>query len=156
MTIYFGSDHRGFELKSKLIDYLGEKGGYQIVDLGAENYNENDDYVDFGVRVGESVVRDEGSLGVVLCATGVGISIAANKVKGVRCGLCWHKDLVFHSKQDDDINVLAIPSEYVTLRDTKEILDTFLNTKFKSEQRYIKRIEKMNQFEQQQMEKTND
>jgi ribose 5-phosphate isomerase B len=85
MKIYLGADHRGFELKEKLKSFLRDL-GFDYQDLGASIYNKEDDYPDFAKLVGEKVVADLGSRGILICGSGIGIAIAANKIKGVRAG----------------------------------------------------------------------
>lgn len=144
MTVFIGADHRGFELKEKLKTYLGEL-GYEVEDCGNNVLDNNDDYPDFGIAVGEKVVESKG-LGIVICGSGVGISIAANKINGVRCALCWNVDVAKQSREHLDANVLALPSDFSSFEEAKEIVKTFLETKFSGEERHKRRIQNISNF----------
>ncbi|MFO7887304.1 MAG: ribose 5-phosphate isomerase B [Eubacteriales bacterium] len=140
MKIYLGSDHGGFELKEVIKDYL-KKEGYNVEDLGTHN-EDSVDYPDFGIKVGESVVSDEGSIGIVMCGTGIGISIAANKVKGVRCALCSQVFSAEMAKKHNNANVIALGGR-VTGKDLgKRIVKAFLDEKFEGG-RHKRRIDKI-------------
>lgn len=147
MKIYIGSDHKGFGLKGDILSYL-QVNGYEVEDIGAFEYDENDDYTDFGIKVGEKVASNTGSLGIVICGTGIGISIAANKVKGIRCGLCIDSQTARLAKKDDDINVLALSSNlHDDLDIAISIVDSFLNTPFENIDKRIRRVEKISKYE---------
>jgi len=140
MKIYLGSDHGGFELKEVIKDYL-KKEGYNVEDLGTHN-EDSVDYPDFGIKVGEAVVGDEGSIGIVMCGTGIGISIAANKVKGVRCALCSQVFSAEMAKKHNNANVIALGGR-VTGKDLgKRIVKAFLDEKFEGG-RHKRRIDKI-------------
>lgn len=141
MMVFIGADHRGFELKEKLKSYLGDL-GYQVEDKGNKEQDNNDDYPDFGILVGEKVVEN-GGMGIVICGSGVGISIAANKLKGVRCALVWRADVAKQAREHLDANVLAIPSDFVNFEEACVLVKTFLETKFSGEERHIRRIKKL-------------
>src|SRR5690349_8433879 len=112
MRLFVAADHRGFELKDKLIDYLHEK-ELRIEDLGAYELDPNDDYPDFSKKVAQAVLQDpESSLGVLICGGG-GVEITANRYKGIRCALGFNEDQVKHVRENDHANVLAIPSDYI-------------------------------------------
>ncbi len=140
MKIYLASDHGGFELKEVIKDYLKEE-GYNVEDLGTHN-EDSVDYPDFGIKVGEAVVRDEDSIGIVMCGTGIGISIAANKVKGVRCALCSQVFSAEMAKKHNNANVIAMGGR-VTGKDLgKRIVKAFLDEKFEGG-RHQRRIDKI-------------
>jgi len=147
VKIFLGADHRGFELKEKLKKYLAEL-GYEIEDMGAFEYNKDDDYPDFARKVAESVAGDpEGNRGVLVCGSGVGVAIAANKIKGIRAGTAINAEQIKDSVSDEDTNVLAISVDYISEDQTKEITKSFLETKFSGEERYIRRINKIKNLE---------
>ena len=148
MKIYIGADHRGFGLKVDLVSYL-QVNNYEVVDMGAKEYIEDDDYSDYGIKVGEVVVSDVGSLGILVCGTGVGASIAANKVKGIRAGLCTTEEIARLAINDDDINVLALNSDlHDDLDIAVKIVDTFLSTPFENSEKRVRRIQKITNYEQ--------
>ena len=148
MKIYIGADHRGFGLKVDLVSYL-QVNNYEVVDMGAKEYIEDDDYSDYGIKVGEVVVSDVGSLGILVCGTGVGASIAANKVKGIRAGLCTTEEIARLARNDDDINVLVLSSDlHNDLVLAVKIVDTFLLTQFDNLPKRVRRIQKITNYEQ--------
>lgn len=145
MKIYIAADHKGVNLKGQVTDYL-EKNNINVIDIGLENY-ELDDYPDFAFKVGEKVVSDPDSLGILICGNGIGMSIAANKVKGIRAARAVTVDDAFKAKNHNGANVIALSCE-VDLATTKEIIDTFLVTKSATDERFIRRINKILAYEQ--------
>lgn len=143
--IFIGADHRGFNLKEKIKMVLRDD-EREVVDLGAPSYNPEDDYPDISVALGEKVVRENGK-GILICGSGVGAEIAVNKVKGVRAGLCLLEKQAVAGRNDDDINVLCLNADLVPLEDNIAIVEAFLNTPFGSEERYIRRINKIKEYE---------
>ncbi len=143
--IYIGADHRGFELKQKIIEWLTDK-GIIIRDLGSDKQDTDDDYVDFAIKVGEKV-RDEGGKGILICASGIGMSIAANRVRGVRAGLCTCPKQARLAVEEDNINVLCLSGDLVGEEENFEIIKTFINSQFMAEERFIRRINKIKKYE---------
>jgi len=144
-SIYIGADHRGYKLKEKLIDIL-KKENYAVVDVGNTKYDPEDDFPDYAMKLGEEVVANK-SRGILVCGSGVGMSLAVNKVKGVRAGLCTTVKQVELAVSDNDINVLVLSSILVSDEENIKIIYKFLNTVFAAEERYIRRINKVNQYE---------
>ncbi len=147
MKIYIGSDHRGVDLKLRLTDYLKEN-GLEVEDIGIPN-NKQDDYPEFAFKLGEMVRGEDNSLGVLICGSGIGMSIAANKVKGIRCVRAVSVDDAFKGKNHNGCNVIAIGSEVTTdFNLVCEMVDTFINTKTASEERHVKRVEAIKTYEE--------
>jgi ribose 5-phosphate isomerase B len=145
--IYIGADHRGFELKAKINEWLVGR-GFEFEDMGAFEYNSGDDYVDFAIAVAQKVSNSpENHFGIVICGSGIGVSIAANKVRGVRCGLGFEEDQVHTGRKDDNMNVLAIASENTDEFKALELVEKFLETDFVKSDRYLRRIEKISRYE---------
>lgn len=144
MKIYIAADHKGVELKEEIIKYLTTN-GILVQDIGLTNY-ELDDYPDFAFAVCEKVIKDSDSLGILICGNGIGMSIAANKVKGIRAARAVTVDDAFKAKNHNGANILALSSE-VDLATTKEIIDTFLITKAADDVRFKRRIEKIAKYE---------
>lgn len=142
--IYIGADHRGFELKAKINTWLSNR-GYEFEDLGAYEYNHDDDYVDYAIDVAQKV-KSSGR-GIVICGSGVGVEIAANKVTGVRCGLGFAEDQVHAARKDDNINVLAIAADNTDETKALKLVEQFLETEFVETDRYLRRIEKIARYE---------
>lgn len=147
MVIYIGADHRGFALKKILVDFL-KFNGYPVVDVGDEVMNEQDDYVDYGVRVAERVSVDyERNRGILLCGSGVGMCVVANKYMNVRAALVASSDQAYDSRTDDDANVLCIGADYADAEQVKKIALTWIQTPFSDEERHRRRLEKIAQLE---------
>ncbi len=143
IKIYIAADHLGVEMKKEIIDYLQEN-SIEILEIGLDN-NDTDDYTDFAFKLGELVVNTN-SLGILICGNGIGMSIAANKVKGIRCARILSVDDAFKCKNHNGSNVVSLSSE-TEIDLVKEMIDTFIVTKSPSEERYLRRIEKMNNYE---------
>lgn len=143
MTIFIGADHRGFELKNKIIEYLHEK-NIRIEDLGSYQLEPLDDNPDIGQKVAQAILQNTKEfLGIAVCGSGIGVSIAANRHKGIRCGLAFSKDQTIHGRQNDHINMIAIPSDYLDFEKSKEIIDVFIATPPILAEKYIRRAHKM-------------
>jgi ribose 5-phosphate isomerase B len=142
MRIYIGADHRGFELKEKVKKWLAES-NITEQDVGALTYDQTDDYPDFASEVALKVAKDKEARGIVICGSGVGVDIAANKIKGIRCGFGHSAKQIESARSHDNINVLAIPADYLGENDVKEIVKAFLNTDYVSEERHQRRIDKI-------------
>ncbi len=142
MTIYIGADHRGYAMKEGLVAWLREQ-GHDVHDMGATEYSENDDYPDYAHIVAKEVAEDTQSRGILLCGSGTGIAVAANKIAGVRAALIHDEKIAKVARNDDDINVLALGADYIPLADAKKVITAFLETNFSGEERHVRRIEKI-------------
>ncbi len=147
--IYLGSDHRGFELKEKIKRLLAGW-NYEFEDCGAFEYNKDDDYPDFAKAVAEKVAADDGNKGILICGSGIGIAIAANKIKGIRAGTAASSEQVRASVNDEDLNILCLSADYLPDAEVaaREIIKIFLETKFSGEERHVRRVDKIKQLEQ--------
>ncbi|KKU94126.1 MAG: hypothetical protein UY26_C0003G0277 [Candidatus Jorgensenbacteria bacterium GW2011_GWA1_48_13] len=148
MVIYIGADHRGFELKENLKSFLKAK-GYQVVDLGAESYDKDDDYPDFASAVARKVSLDyENARGILICASGVGMDVVANKFRNVRSALVLSPDQAFDSRNDDNANVLALAAEYLKPEEAEKIVTVWIETPFAGdEERFRRRLDKISRLE---------
>ena len=144
MKIALGMDHNGSEVKSHIINYLYGK-NIEIIDQCKKN-NELDDYPDFAFKVGESVASKEADLGILICGTGIGMSIAANKVKGIRCAHVSNEVEAALTREHNNANVLALSAKN-TPENIMRIIEVFINTNFSNEERHIRRIEKISKYE---------
>jgi len=142
MVIFLGSDYRGFHLKAKLKEWLKAQ-GHDVTDCGAVSYDLMDDYPDFAFPVAESVAKVKESFGIVLCGSGVGVAIAANKVRSVRCVMGMNKDVVIHGRMHDDCNVLSLSADHTTQEDAEELINAFLTTDFEPQDRFLRRLKKI-------------
>ncbi len=142
--IIIGSDHGGFEMKTQLIEHL-KKNGYVVRDAGCFDTN-SIDYPDIAFEVSKSVLSEDKSLGILVCGTGIGISIAANKIKGIRCALCHNEFTARMSRMHNNANILALGGRVIGIELAKSILETFLSSEFEGG-RHATRVDKICNFE---------
>ncbi|MBI3984911.1 MAG: RpiB/LacA/LacB family sugar-phosphate isomerase [Candidatus Levybacteria bacterium] len=146
MTIFLGADHRGFTLKNQIKSWLLEK-DFDVQDLGAKSYVTNDDFVEYAVSAGERVAEEKGTKGIVVCGSGAGVEIATNKVKGARCTLGQSAEQVKKAREADDVNVLAIASDFTNFEKAQKIIESFLQTSFVPSENHTRRIEKISKLD---------
>lgn len=146
MNVYIGADHRGFEMKEALKGYL-EGEGYSVIDMGAMEKNADDDYPDAAKAVAQRVAGEPESRGILLCGSGAGVDVAANKIKGVRATLIHQAPLARAARADDDINILALGADHIGLEQAKEVVTAFLETPFSGEERHRRRLDKIADME---------
>ena len=144
MKIGIANDHRGYKLKLKLVDYLKKK-GYEVTDYGTDS-TVSVDYPDYGILLGEKVRDKEVDYGIAICGSGIGISISCNKVKCVRCAKVNNTREAKLCRQDNNANIIAL-NEKMYVFEAKDIIDTFLKTEYKEEERYQRRIDKISKYE---------
>ena len=146
--IIIGCDHAAYNFKSELIKYLRAKDSYDIVDMGTE-IEKSVDYPDFAEKVCLEVLKDlKNNQGILLCGTGIGMSITANKIPGIRCGLCHDTTTAKLSRDHNDANVLALGERIVGIQVAKDIVDTFLTTEFSEGEIHKKRLQKIEELEE--------
>jgi ribose 5-phosphate isomerase B len=147
MLIYVGADHRGFNLKERIKKVLQEQ-GYEVFDFGNTNYDEGDDYPDFAAAVGKRVgLEFDKARGILICASGVGVDIVANKFPNVRSALAISSDQIYDARHDDDVNVLSLAADFITEEDALKIVKVFLETPFAGEERFKRRLQKISDIE---------
>ena len=139
MKITIGCDHAGVEYKSKIVEFL-EKEGYQVLDVGTHG-TESVDYPDYAHKVAEEVLAGA-NFGVLICGSGNGVSMAANKHKGIRAALCWGEEITKLARQHNDANIISIPARFMSLETSKQIIKTFLTEPFEGG-RHQRRVEKI-------------
>ncbi len=142
MNLYIGSDHGGYEMKGQLCDYLVE-GGHDVVDLGC--FSEDAvDYPDIAREVCEKVIENPGSFGILVCGTGIGMQMVANKLKGIRATVATDENMAELSRKHNDANVLTLGGRTTTLAKARAIVDAFLGAKFEAgEERHVRRVKKI-------------
>ena len=140
MNIAIGSDHAGFELKQEIIAYLESK-HISLSDKGCYSL-ERADYSDFGHAVANAVINNEVTFGILMCGSGNGINMTANKHKGIRAALCWNAEIATLARQHNDANILTLPARYITPEVAKKCVDAFLTEKFEGG-RHLDRIKKI-------------
>jgi ribose 5-phosphate isomerase B len=146
MRVFLGTDHAGLELKSHLLQALVDA-GYEPVDCGAYEYDAQDDYPPFCFDVGERVVTEPGTLGVVIGGSGNGEQIAANKVPGVRAALVWNTETAELARQHNDANVVSVGGRQHTVEEATRLVLTFLATPFSGDERHVRRIALISDYE---------
>lgn len=146
MKVYIGSDHGGFELKNYLKAWLVEQ-GHTVEDCGNTVLDPADDYPQYALAVAQKVVQDPESKGVLICRSGVGVSITANKVKGGRASLATSLEEVAHAREHDDLNILALSGDYMSKEEAKTYVTAFLETKFSQGERHVRRLKQISDYE---------
>lgn len=142
MKIGIANDHRGVKLKRKIVDYLHDH-GYSCVNYGT-NSDESVDYVDYAEKLCKSILKEEVTLGILICGTGIGMSIAANKINGIRCARVTTEEDAKLAKEHNMANVIAFGED---VKDYKKIVDAFIKTEYSSEPRHKRRIDKIMKLE---------
>lgn len=138
MTVFIGADHGGFNLKNELIDYLHEK-NIRVEDLGAYELDPLDDYPEIAKKVAQAVLQNPEHIGIVICRSGVGVDITANRFKGIRSALGFNEVEVQKARQDDNVNVLALPADYLSFEEAQKLVDAFLAATPKTDPKYQRR-----------------
>lgn len=146
LKVYIASDHAGFVKKQELTQELSQE--FTIVDLGPEKLNPEDDYPIFAERVARAVADEPGTMGVLICDSGQGMEIAANKVDGVRAAVAWNKHIAFETRRDNDSNVLSLPASELSIDEMVEIVRTWLATPFSGSERHQRRIDEIERIEE--------
>ncbi|NLI55043.1 MAG: ribose 5-phosphate isomerase B [Clostridiales bacterium] len=145
MKLAIGCDHGGFDLKTELVAYLKEQ-GHEVKDFGC--YDKSSiDYPDYAIPVGEAVARGEFDRGIVICTTGIGVSISANKVRGVRCALVADEYSARMTREHNDTNVIAFGANVTTVVRAKGMLDIWLEVPYSHGERHQRRIDKISAYE---------
>lgn len=145
--IFLGADHRGYHLKKRVVFWLGQF-CLDFEDLGNNKLDEDDDYVDFAAKVAKKVsAHEQESVGIVICGSGVGVDVTANKFSKIRCGLGFSPQQIRAAREDDDINVLALPADFLSYKKAKKIVEVFLKTEFDRNKKHTERIENILELE---------
>jgi ribose 5-phosphate isomerase B len=147
MNIYIGSDHRGFKLKEKLAQWLF-KWKYKFSDMGADFLDPKDDYTLYAEKVALMVRDNRGSKGILLCGSGVGVDVVANKFDGIRASVGKSPSQVRAGREDDDMNVLVLAADHTKEIEAKEMVKVFLETKFDRKSRHKRRLREIERIEQ--------
>lgn len=145
MKIALGADHRGYQTKDRIAKYLLAR-GYKIVDFGTQS-DESVDYTDIAIAVAEAVRKGNADYGILLCFSGQGMVMAANKVRGIRAALCVNQEYAKYARAHNNANVLVMPAGFMKFGSRmKSVIDTFLNTSFEGG-RHLRRIKKIGKYE---------
>lgn len=141
MNIYIAGDHRAFVQKQKIISWL-QSNTYPVIDCGNTKFDPLDDYVDF-VNTLTNKMNPQTDVGIVLCGSGIGVSIGVNRKSGFRCALGFNEEQIKHGVENDHCNVLALASDYFDLETLKKYINVFLSAKPKMDDKYIRRVKKL-------------
>ncbi len=147
MKVAIGADHGGYPLKATILDVI-RAAGHEAIDVGAYELDPQDDYPDFAIRVGRAVQAGEAERGIILCGSGVGAAVAANKLRGVRAGLCHDTYSAHQSVEHDHVNVLALGARVIGSALAVEIVQAFLGAGFTGEERHVRRLSKVQALEE--------
>ncbi len=146
--IYIATDHRGLEMKKYLVTYLKTQLKKEVEDLGADKLDPEDDYVDYATKVAKAVQKNPGSLGILLCGSGHGVCVTANKFKGIRASIGYSIEGVELGKRDDNLNVLCLAARIISNDHAAAITKKFLETELRTDDpKYQRRIKRINQLE---------
>ncbi len=145
--IYIASDHAGYHLKKELLVYLTKKLELIVEDLGPDQYDEKDDFVDFAAALSKKTADSPNNRGILLCGSGHGMCMAANKIKGIRAIVGYSISGAEYGRQHNNANVLCLAARVLSKDHAEAITKKFLDTQFKNEEKYIRRIEKISALE---------
>lgn len=147
MKVYLAADHNGFDYKQKLAEFL-RRAGWDVVDEGDKELKSDDDFPEFAGRAASALLADpdRNSRAILICGSGQGMCMAANRFKGIRASLCWNVAEARASRNDDDANVLCLAAQHTSLEDAKKITTAWLNTAFAGAPRFVRRINQLDQL----------
>ena len=146
MKIYVGADYKGFEKKETIVGFLSDS-GQNVQDMGAYEYREGDDFNDPAVSVAREVREDIGSFGILICDSAHGVTIQANRFKGIRAAHCNDEESARLAREHDDANVLCLSAHSLSDEEMEGIVNTFLNTQFIAHERRVRRINRLDERE---------
>ena len=148
MKIVVGADHGGFHLKEELVGWLREE-GHNVQDIGAHEYDQDDDYPDFAIGAVNQIIDGSATRGIVICGSGVGASIAANKIDGIRASVCHDSYSAAQGVEHDDMNVLCIGARVIGYELARMIVESFINSTYSGGERHQRRLDKLLDLEKQ-------
>ena len=146
MKIVIGSDHAGFNYKSKIIGFVKSM-GHAVHDIGADS-SERSDYTDFAEKGAKIVACGEADIGIFICGSGIGMDIVANKIKGIRSAVCWNEETARLAREHNHANILCLGERLLTLDECLEIVKVFVNTPLSSGERHVRRVKKIKDIEE--------
>jgi RpiB/LacA/LacB family sugar-phosphate isomerase len=145
MRVVLGSDHAGFELKQQVLEYVREL-GHEVLDVGTHD-SSSVDYPDFAEAVGKAIMNNKADRGILMCGSGIGSVIAANKIPGIRAGICHDCYSAHQGVEHDDMNVMAIGARIIAIALARDLVKIFLEAKFSEEARFMRRLDKVKKLE---------
>lgn len=145
MKVYLGADHAGFEVKNKIREHLAHN-GYEVEDVGPHTLDPVDDYPKYAYLVSTKVLGEDDSRGILVCGSGQGVCMAANRVRGIRAALVWSQEMARETRRDNDSNVLCLASRFTDEDTIMGIVDNWLEEKFSGEERHIRRLDELEEI----------
>lgn len=145
--LYIASDHAGFKLKQHLTKYIQNHLKLEVFDMGPEKLDKNDDYPDYAASLSKEVVKNEASLGILICGSGHGMCVAANKIKGTRASVIYNIESAEAGKKEDNLNIICLPGRTISPEHAEGIIKKFIETNFAGEERFVRRISKIKDLE---------
>ena len=149
MKIVIGADHAGYEMKQLVVEHLKQQ-GHAVTDIGTHEPGRPDDYPDFAHLVANNILAGDSERGVLICGSGVGVSVAANKFRGIRASVCHDHYSAKQGVEHDDMNVLVLGSRVIGPNLAIDLVDGYLESKFSGEERHVRRLNKIKSFEESQ------
>jgi len=144
MKIFIAADHGGFELKAALLSFIKETFNFEIEDLGAVELNPTDDYPLFAKALSDKIIQNPDTMGILICRSGIGMSITANRHFGIFAALCTSEEQASISREHNNANVLCLDSEFISEEINKQIVSKFLTTQFTNDERHLRRLNEIN------------
>ena len=145
MKVYLGADHAGFEVKNKIREHLAHN-GYDVEDIGPHTLDPDDDYPKYSFELTTKVLGEDGSRGILVCGSGQGVCMAANKVRGIRAALVWSQEMARETRRDNDSNVLCLASRFTDEATAIGIVENWLEEDFSGEERHTRRIKQLEEL----------
>lgn len=145
MKVILAADHGGFKLKEALKPYLADK-GFEVEDVGARALDKQDDFPQYAFAAVTKVLGEEDARGILVCGSGQGMAMAANRVRGIRASLVWSEDVARETREDNDSNVLSLPARFISEDEAKKIVDVWLATPFSKNPKYHRRIDEVEEI----------
>jgi len=147
MKVYIGADHRGFNLKKKIAKWL-RSWGFDFFDVGAKRFEKDDDYTVYASKVSKLVSQNKDSRGILICGSGVGVDVVANKFDGIRASVGKSLEQVKAGRNDDDMNILVLAADYTSEDEAREMTKAFLETRFGGKEKYKRRLYQIKKIEE--------
>ncbi len=145
MKVFLGADHAGFEIKNKIREHLAHN-GFEVEDVGPHTLDPVDDYPKYAFMVSTKVLGEDDSRGILVCGSGQGVCMAANRVRGIRAALVWSQEMARETRRDNDSNVLCLASRFTDEDTIMGIVDNWLEEKFSGEERHIRRLDELEEI----------
>jgi len=147
MKIFLGADHGGFELKNQVREHVTHR-GFEVEDCGAETLEPGDDYPQYAYAVAAKILgeEDDAAIGILICRSGEGMAMAANRVHGIRAAVVWSEALARETRRDNHANVLSLPSDFIDIETALSIVEGFLDEKYSDDERHIRRIKQIEEL----------